>query len=143
MTTHLSVLLFEPQSLLRQTVALTLRSIGIGPVYQAASVQMAQRMVNDQPFGAVIVSLDGDEVSSSAAQAIELINAIRSGNTPSEESLPVVVTTTACNRAVLENLSDLGVRKILIKPFKARLLIDAMTEIAEVGVGVDRRIAVV
>jgi hypothetical protein len=40
----------EPETLLRRTVALTARALGLGRVHEAASIQVARRMLDSQPF---------------------------------------------------------------------------------------------
>lgn len=130
MTGDLPVLIFEPQALLRQTVALTSSAIGVGPIYQAATLDAASRHLMQRGFAAAIISLDAVESDTHRAQAIGLIQDLREGRTPSLKSLHVLVTVSSCDRVTLQTLQSLGVHRILLKPFKARLLIDALTALS-------------
>ncbi len=121
----LPLLLAEPNALLRQTVALTAQSIQVGPVLQAASLHLAQRMMAEQAFAAVILPLDSDETDGSKGM-LELIQKLRSGATRSASSVPIFVTATVCNRSDAELLAAAGIQRMLIKPFKARLLLEAL-----------------
>jgi CheY-like chemotaxis protein len=125
----LPLLLAEPNSLLRQTVALTAGAIRIGPIFQASTLRMARKMVLDQPFGAIIVPLCWDD-DQDIAPMLEFIAQLRSGDSSSARTVPVFVTATACNREEAASLADLNVRRVLIKPFKARVLIEALAELS-------------
>lgn len=125
----LPLLLAEPISLIRQTVALTAGSIRIGPVLQASTLGMAQKMVLDQPFAGIIVSLNWDDDPSMGA-VLEFIAALRSGGTLCAPTVPVFVTASTCSAEQAKELVNLDVQRVLIKPFKARLLIDALAELA-------------
>jgi hypothetical protein len=109
------LLLAEPNSLLRQTVALTAGSIRIGPIFQASTLRMARKMVLDQPFAAIIVPRCWDDDPDIAT---------------SSPNVPVFVTARACSLEEAESLADLNVRRVLIKPFKARVLIEALAELS-------------
>jgi DNA-binding NarL/FixJ family response regulator len=129
----LRLLLNEPSALMRQTVALTAGSVGVGPVFQAATARAAQELLQQHVFGAVILSLDPgpDDIGDAGHDAMRLLEMLRAGQTQSPRDLGVVVTASACSRAQVDALMTLGVDRVLLKPFKARLLIEALTELSQ------------
>ena len=58
MPEHLNMLLVEEQALLRKTVSLTARSLGLGTIHEAATMQAAERMLREQTFHGAVISLD-------------------------------------------------------------------------------------
>ena len=128
----LPLLLSEPGALMRQTVALTVGSVGVGPVFQAATVRAAQELMQQRVFGALILSLDpGTDEDDDGSAAIGLLTMLRAGETLSPRELSVVVTASSCSRERIEALKALGVDRVLLKPFKARLLIETLTGLSE------------
>ena len=125
----LPILLVESNALVRQAVALTAASLSLGPVSQAASIQGALRLMQSQPFAAAILPLqsDGDE---DGRQFFELLDALRAGSTQSDQAIAVFVTAAACSKEEVGQMMAAKVRRILIKPFKARTLIDVLAEIS-------------
>ena len=125
----LPILLVEPNALTRQTVALTAASLALGPVHQATSMLVAQRMMQEQKFSAAILPLhsDGDE---DGVKFFSQMDALRAGTTRSGEATPVYVTASVCSRDEVERLALLKVQRVLIKPFKTRTLIDVLGEVA-------------
>jgi hypothetical protein len=124
----LPLLLLEPSALLRQTVALTAISIGAGSVWQASNVREAQELLQARQFAGAVVAVDEDEGSTDGV--LQLIVAIRGGTLASAADMPVYVLASACSRALLEKLHPLEIQRVLIKPFKARLLIEALSSIS-------------
>lgn len=124
----LPVLLLEPSALLRQTVALTAISIGAGSVWQASNVREAQELLQSRQFAGAVVAVDeGDD---STDGVLRMIETLRGGTLASAADMPVYVLASACSRALLEKLYPLDIQRVLIKPFKARLLIEALSSIS-------------
>lgn len=122
---RLPIMLLEPSALLRQTVALTAISIGVGEIWQAANIRAAQEMLDKQPFASAVIALDAG--SEEGTSALSVIETIRSRRTASSVSIPVYVLVDGCNQALLKKLSALNVARILMKPFKARILIEVLS----------------
>lgn len=124
----IKVLLMEPEPLLRRTVTLTARSLGVAEVYEAASARAAQRMLYERSYqGAVIAvgSLDGDD----APPDLSLLDEVRKGGTASDRAMPIAVLAERCDATLLQALRERGVKRIILKPLRARLLLDAFAEI--------------
>jgi DNA-binding NarL/FixJ family response regulator len=125
---HLPILLLEPNALLRQTVALTAISVGVGPVCQASTIKAAKVLLETQPFSGAVVTVDGtDGCHDDALTAIE---SIRNGMTASSADISVYVVVDACSQSLVARLSSLRVQRVLIKPFKARVLIEALANVS-------------
>jgi hypothetical protein len=58
MTDRLNMLLVEPATLLRRTVALTARSLGLANVHEAASHSLALRLLKDTAFDGALIAFD-------------------------------------------------------------------------------------
>ncbi|WP_157271341.1 hypothetical protein [Azohydromonas aeria] len=54
-----TVLLFEPQFVLRRTVAAAARHLGMAQVHEAATLQAAVRMASQQRYDLAILAFDG------------------------------------------------------------------------------------
>lgn len=124
----LPVLLLEPSALLRQTVALTAISIGAGTVWQASNVREAKELLQSRRFAGAVVAVDEGEGSIDGV--LQMIATIRGGKLASAGDMPVYVLASACSRALLERLYPLDIQRVLIKPFRARLLIEALSSIS-------------
>lgn len=125
----LPILLVEPNGLIRQTVALTAASLALGSVQQATSLATGQRMMQEHKFSAVILPLHADD-DEDGVQLFAQVYGLRSGETLCDENIPVYITASVCSQEEIEQLLALQVRRVLIKPFKARTLIDVLSEVA-------------
>lgn len=124
---QLPIMLLEPNALLRQTVTLTAISIGIGTVWQAANNTAAQEMLNRQPLAGAVIALDA--MVSENLSPLSMIESIRAGSTASHAAIPVYVIVHSCDQALLTRLTELQIERILIRPLKARMLIEALSNI--------------
>lgn len=127
-TGSLPIMLFEPSALLRQTVALTAISIGAGAIRQASQLTVARALLATQPFAGVVMTVDATQDDNDSA--LQIIESLRAGRLASSADTPVYVLVNACSESLLEKIFPLNVQRILIKPFKARVLIEALAGIA-------------
>ena len=130
----LDMLLVEPVTLLRRTVALTARSLGLANVHEAASNILAERLLKSQRFHGAVIAIDG----AGAAPALELLDRVRSGNSISDAGMPIAVMADHCDAALLAALQARGVSRIILKPFRARALIDTITDLGNTSSGIRR-----
>lgn len=119
------MLLVEPATLLRRTVALTARSMGLATVHEAASHALAQRLLKSQRFDGALIAIAPDQ-GESTASALALLDQVRAGATASHKAMPIAVMIDNCDAAMLATLLSRGVTRVLIKPFRARTLLDAL-----------------
>lgn len=124
------MLLVEPATLLRRTVSLTARSLNLANVHEAASHALALELLSRTAFDGAMIAIDdlhGDDASS----ALALLDKVRGGSTASAAGIPVAVMTERCDAATLSALRERGVTRILLKPFKARNLLDTFAAFSD------------
>lgn len=127
-----NMLLVEPATLLRRTVALTARSMGLANVYEAASHELALRLLKVQSFDAALIAID-DFHSDAGEGAIALLDRIRTGVTASSPTIPIAVMIAQVDAAMLSALRARRVTHVIVKPYKARQLVDTFTAFAARG----------
>jgi hypothetical protein len=54
----LHMLLVEPEPLLRRTVSLTARTLGLGHVHEAASIDAARRLLAERRFNGAVIAVE-------------------------------------------------------------------------------------
>lgn len=132
---HPVMLLVEPATLLRRTVALTARTMGVATVHEAASHALALRLLKDQRFDGALIAIEPGQ-GDSAASALALVDQVRAGDTASHKALPIAIMIDNCDAAMLSALLARGVTRVLIKPFRARNLLDTFAAFAGGGAAV-------
>ena len=125
---QLDMLLMEPETLLRRTVAMTARSLGVAHVHEAASMALAQRLLRARVFHGVVIAIDPH--LDDAGGPLALVDELRRGETRSAKSVPIAVMLTQCDAAMLMALRERGVGRIILKPFRARALLDTFADFA-------------
>ncbi len=124
------MLLLEPATLLRRTVALTARSMGLANVHEAASHELALRLLKGQAFDGALIAVD-DFHSESGSNAIALLDQVRSGSTASRPGIPIAVMIAQVDVSMLAALRARCVTHVLVKPYKARSLVDTFASFAK------------
>jgi CheY-like chemotaxis protein len=121
------MLLVESEPLLRHTVALTARTLGIGNVHEAANAAVAKRILREQVFQGAVISLDFGQ-RQIALYDLELLDEVRSGKTASASAMPIAVMADSCDASLLQALRERNINRVILKPFRARVLIDVFTD---------------
>jgi len=120
------VLLVEPQAMLRRTVALTARSLGMAQIHEAASIALARQILRQRPFdGAIIAVDDGD-----AVHDLGLLDQVRGGDSASSPHMPIAVMADNCTGEQLAQLKQRQVARVIVKPFRAKILLEALASLA-------------
>jgi CheY-like chemotaxis protein len=119
-------LLVEQSLVMRQTIALTAGSLRIGEVHQSGSVALALPMLESTPFDGIVIAVDQDGDEKARAFDYGVLEQIRAGRTASKANLPVIVLTSACDATFVTAMRALRVERILVKPFRARTLLEAL-----------------
>lgn len=119
----LPLLLLEPDQMMRRTVALTARSLGIGDVHEASSAEAARRLLKVHRYRGALLALDVRE-NGYHQYDVELLDAWRERHP--DGALRVAVILGSCSKALLEELRARQVRDVILKPFRARVLLDAL-----------------
>jgi CheY-like chemotaxis protein len=116
----IDLLLVEPQFLVRRTVAAVARDMGLADPQEITSVEAAARLVAVHAFDALFLSLEEQD------QALDLMSRVRNGETQCERTIPIAVTAAACDTALALRLKNLEVRRLLLRPFKVKGVLDAI-----------------
>ncbi|MEI7446317.1 MAG: histidine kinase [Burkholderiales bacterium] len=115
------VLLVEPHAVLRGTVAAVVRELDVVEVYAVASVAAARRTLAELRPDVLVLSLDEGEA------AFTLLEALRRGGDSRGAETAVAVTATACDAPTASRLRALDVRRLLLKPFKVRTVLETVS----------------
>ena len=114
------MLLVEPETMLRRTVALTARSLGMAEIREAASMQQARQLLKEERYDGAVIAIDSD-----AAYDLSLVAQVREGGSVSRPGMPIAVMTERCTAELLGTLRQQKIDRIIVKPFRARALLDA------------------
>jgi CheY-like chemotaxis protein len=120
------ILLFEPATLLRRTVSLTVRSLAIANLTEAATYGSAHEVCERRRFDGAVIAIDARQEDGAGCDGLALLQRIRDGKYASPTSIPVAVLVESCDANLLQILMANGVKRILIKPFRARDVIDTI-----------------
>jgi CheY-like chemotaxis protein len=121
---HLDMLLVEEQSLLRKTVSLTARSLGLGTVHEAATVEAAERMLRERPFHGAVIALDCG-LAGGCEYNLSLLDKVRNGGSASVPTMPIAVMVDHATADLLRELRERRVSRVILKPFRAKILLEA------------------
>ena len=122
------LLLYEPDAMLRNIVAMTARTLHIGQVHETASEATAARLLKEKVFRGAIIAVRVKQTDPQAYD-LSLLDSVRLGATVSNPALPIVVMVEQCNSDLLAELQARGVSRIMIKPFRVRVLLAAITNL--------------
>jgi CheY-like chemotaxis protein len=121
---HLNMLLVEEQSLLRKTVSLTARSLGLGTVHEAATMQAAERMLRDRAFHGAVISIDCG-AGGDCLYNLSLLDKVRNGLSASPATIPIAVMVDQATTELMYELRERQVNRVILKPFRAKILLEA------------------
>jgi DNA-binding NtrC family response regulator len=116
------LLLIEPDRMVRSSVSSVCRGMDLAQVHQAATLAIGQQMLQAQRMDAVLVSLAEGEA------ALALLARLRE----SQPRLQMAVMAGSANAAIVPQLKALGIRRLLLQPFKIRdvvLTVEALVEV--------------
>ena len=116
----IDLLLVEPQFLLRRTVAAVARDLRLADPQEVTSIEAAARLVAVHAFDALFLSLDDE------GPALDLMSRVRNGETRCPADIPIAVTAAACSTSLALRLKNLEVRRLLLRPFKVKGVLDAI-----------------
>ena len=124
-------LLVEQLLVMRQAIALTASSLRIGEVHQSGSVALALPMLEAMPFDGIVMTVDQDGEEKARAFDYAVLERIRDGRIASKPDVPIVVLTAACDASFVTDMRALGIERILVKPFRARTLLEALARMTD------------
>jgi hypothetical protein len=120
MVPPIELLLVEPQFLLRRTVAAVARDMRLANPREITTIDQAETLVSLHAFDALFLSLDEE------AAALALMSRVRNGDTRCDRAVPMAVTAASCDTALALRLKQLEVRRLVLRPFKVKGVLDAI-----------------
>jgi CheY-like chemotaxis protein len=121
--TH-TMLVLDPDAVVRSTVASVVRELGLAQVHQASSVPLGTQVLTETAMDALVLSLADTDA------ALELLTRLRAGEFPSRADIPVVVLASACDGPLALRLKQLEVLRLLLTPFKIRDVVQTLEALA-------------
>ncbi|MDM4768166.1 response regulator [Pelomonas sp. SE-A7] len=118
------LLLVDPHSLFRRTVALVARQLDVADVAEAVSLEAARHRLEQERFDALLLDI-GDGVESLA-----LMQSLRAGQLRSARDLPVALMAEQVDPATIELFKPLGLARIMLKPFKVKTALEVVSQLA-------------
>jgi hypothetical protein len=116
----IELLLVEPQFLLRRTVAAVARDMRLANPKELTTIEQAESLVSFHAYDALFLSLDEE------AAALEFMSRVRHGDTKCPADIPIAVTAAACGAPLALRLKHLEVRRLILRPFKVKGVLDAI-----------------
>lgn len=126
----LHMLLVEPETLLRRTVSLTARSLGLGMVHEAASVEAARRELGQRHFDGAVIAVECVESQGERRYDMTLVELIRQGLTISDADMPIAIMADRATAELVKELQGRGISRVILKPFRAKVLLEAIADFA-------------
>jgi hypothetical protein len=121
----IELLLVEPQFLLRRTVAAVARDLRLANPKEITTIEQAASLLSLHAFDALFLSLDEESA------ALELMMRVRSGDTRCARDVPIAVTAAACSTELALRLKHLEVRRLILRPFKVKDVLDAIAALRQ------------
>jgi CheY-like chemotaxis protein len=126
--TRKTLLLADPHSLFRRTVAMVARELDLAEVQEASSLEAAQRLLEQQRFDGLLLDIGSDGLAS-----FQLVQLLRQGQLRSAADIPVALLAEAVDAAQLELFKPLQIRRLMLKPFKVKTALEVVGALAGPG----------
>ena len=121
------ILLVEPQFVLRRTMVMVARDLGMVDFQEASSVGRARALLATDAYEGVVLDLQ------EGPQALELLSELRQGRFATPRDARVVVLAGGGSPVDAERLQGLDVARVLDKPVRISELLDAVVGVQEEG----------
>ena len=121
------ILLVEPQFVLRRTMVMVARDLGMVDFQEASSVGRARALLATDAYEGVVLDLQ------EGPQALELLSELRQGRFATPRDTRVVVLAGGGSQLDTERLQGLDVARVLGKPVRISELLDAVVGVQEEG----------
>lgn len=122
------ILLIEPQFVLRRTMVMVARDLGMVDFHEASSVGRARALLGAEAYDGLVLDLQ------EGPQAMELLSDLRQGRFATQHDARVVVLAADGQPWDVERLHGLGVARVLGKPVRISELLEAVVGVQEQGV---------
>lgn len=121
------ILLVEPQFVLRRTMVMVARDLGMVDFHEASSVGRARALLATGAYEGLVLDLQ------EGPQALELLGELRQGRFATPRDARVVVLAGGGSPVNAERLQGLDVARVLGKPVRISELLDTVVGVQEEG----------
>lgn len=119
------ILLVEPEPMLRRTVVMTARSLGMSQVHEAANNDAALRMLRSRTFHGAVVAVDCIGRGADQQYDLGLIDRLRADELPGK-TMPIAIMAEQATAELLSALRDRNISRVILKPFRAKVLLETI-----------------
>lgn len=116
------ILLIEPQFVLRRTIAMVARDLGMVDFQEASNVARARTLLAGEAYAGLVLDL------AEGPQAMELLSDLRQGKFATPSDARVIVLSTDGKPVDAARLQALGVDRVLNKPVRISDLLSALAQ---------------
>ncbi len=116
-----TLLLIEPDYVMRRTLALTASSNRLAQVVETGSHERVAALVRQQRFDGFIIAIN------EMRDGLHWIETVRAGHTASDNDAPIVVLAERMDHGLAQQLRNHRVRRILLKPCRVKTLMEALS----------------
>lgn len=126
MAEHVHILLVEPETLLRRTVAMTARSLDLGTVHEAAGLDVALRMARARNFDGAVIAVEAVGNGGDRHYDLALIDRLREGEADGGRPMPIAIMASEASPTLLNELRERRISRVILKPFRAKVLLETI-----------------
>jgi len=119
------ILLVEPEPMLRRTVAMTVRSLNLGQVHEAATSAAALRLLSVRTFQGAVIAVDCVGSGKDSRYDLGLIDRLRA-DAAARQTLSIAIMTETATPELLSDLRERQITRVILKPFRARVVLDTI-----------------
>lgn len=119
------ILLMEPETLLRRTVALTARGLGLGQVHEAASNEAALRLLRSRTFHGAVIAVECLGSGGERRYDLGMVDRLR-GDAAAGHAMPIAIMAEQATPGLLAELRDRQISRVILKPFRAKVLLETI-----------------
>ncbi|WP_208278069.1 response regulator [Massilia oculi] len=125
------ILLVEPEPMLRRTVVMTARSLGMSQVHEAASNDAALSLLRSRTFHGAVIAVDCVGRGADQQYDLGLIDRLRADDTPGK-AMPIAIMAEQATAELLSALRDRNISRVILKPFRAKVLLETIEKFGAV-----------
>ena len=122
-----TILLVEPDHLLRRTVVASARTLFAVEIDETSRYEKAQTLARNHRYDGLVLALDED-----GDQALTLVQQLRAGALLPAHDSPVVLMCHEPTKRRAEIIQALAVQQVIVKPVKVKQILGALAIMAPV-----------
>lgn len=126
------ILLVEPEPMLRRTVVMTARSMGMSQVHEAADNAAALRMLHARTYHGAVVAVGCVGSGAERRYDLGLVDQLRASVKPGQ-SMPIAIMAEQATAQLLNELRDRRISRVILKPFRAKVLLETIEKFGELA----------